>query len=116
MNEEDPYADSITTSPFRCGCDGIICCRSRAVSSISPDARVMMYFCQTCGLMYDTIVMERRKAEYVSPMEELIMTAALEANKALEENPEASLADIGAASKASFVVSIPPVKKKGEEF
>jgi hypothetical protein len=107
--------DKVTTTPIRCACDGIICCRSRPYPKKTnvPNAKVMMYFCQTCGMMYDTIVMERRKAEYVSPIEDLIMTAALEANKALEENPDASLAEIGAASKANFVISIPPVKKKG---
>lgn len=107
--------DAVTTTPIRCVCDGIICCRSRPYPGKTnvPNAKVMMYFCQTCGMMYDTIVMERRKAEYVSPMEELIMTAALEADKAIEEDPDASLADIGAASKANFVISIPPVKLKG---
>lgn len=113
---KDPTAEEITTTPFRCGCDGIICCRSRVIVNTTQPGeafpRVLMYFCQGCGLMYDTVVMERRKVENISPMEELIMSAALEANQALEENPSATLEDIGAASTRNFVMSIPPVTKK----
>jgi hypothetical protein len=69
------------------------------------------FYCQTCGIQYDGPVMTRRMAEHVSPIEDAIMQAALQAEQELETNPEASLADIGAAAKGNFVVSIPPVKK-----
>ncbi len=72
------------------------------------------FYCQDCGIQYDGPVMTRRIAEHVSPIEDVIMQAAIQAEKDLEENPDASLADIGAAAKGNFVISIPPVKKKGQ--
>jgi hypothetical protein len=108
---------------FDCVCKGAILKREmdqmRIVPALSGPPNVheftaMAFYCQTCGLQYEGEVMTRRMAERVSPIEDVIMQAALEAEQDLEDNPDASLEDIGAPAKGNFVISIPPVTKKKE--